>query len=245
MADAIAPELRQRLREAEGDELLRLVREHAAEIDVPEARQILLNPFVTREVIERLLAVRKLLTAYEVRRDLAAHRHTPEPYALRFLAGLYWRDLMDVGLDTRVRPSVRRAADRQLAARLAGLSAGEKINIARRGGPGVLAELRHSPDPRVMKALLANPRLTEGTLMPVVRRETTSPEVLETIAEDRRWGARYELRRDLASNPRTPLQIALRLLPLLKKKDLRQVASGVRVPAAVRRRARLLLGEGR
>jgi hypothetical protein len=235
--------LERRLREAGAEELLGLVRERAADLQPAAAQQALRNPHISAEAIEELAAQTRLLAFYEVKRDLARCRATPELLALRLIGGLYWADLMALGLDIRLHPRVRRAADQHLLARLPGLSVGEKIALARRAAPAVLAHLRHDPTPRVIAALLDNPRLTEGTLAPLVHSEMTPAPVLEQIAGDRRWGVRYPLRLALARNPGTPLGAALRLLPLLHKPDLRGVAADQRLSETLRRRARLLLGD--
>lgn len=237
------PGLEHRLREADAETLLALVRKHAANLEVPDVRQVLRNPFADREVIEELIDLPRLLTATEVRSALARHPRTPQPHALRFVGGLYWRDLVALAIDTRVRPAVRRAAERALKSRLPGLALGERMAIARRGSPGILAVLRRDPNPRVVQALLENPRITEGVLMPLVQDDQAEPAVLQVISKDRRWGVRYEIRVGLAKNPRTPVQTALGLLPHLKKRDLRTVARAVRIRAPVRRRAEVLLGE--
>lgn len=236
-------DLDRRLREAGSEELPELVREHLAELEPPGVRQVLHNPFCTREIVELLGEQPRLVSFYEVRRDLALHPRAPETLALRFVPGLWWRDLMTLGLDTRIRPRVRRAADQYLAARLPQLALGEKINLARRAAVGVLAELRHDPNPAVISALLENPRLTEDILAPVVHRAATPGPVLATIAADRRWSPRPGLQTALARNPNTPRAVALRLLGLLRKPELRSVAADVRAPEAVRLRARVLLGE--
>jgi hypothetical protein len=241
------PDLELRLREAGADELLALVRElvrgHAAHLDAPAARQALRNPHCTAEVVELLADQPRLVSFYEVRRDLALHPQAPEPLALRHVPGLYWRDLMTLGQDMQVRPRVRQAADRHLTVRLPELALGEKINIARRCGVGILSQLRHDPSPRVIAALLDNPRLTEDLLAPVVHASATPGPVLALVAADRRWGARAGLQAALARNPGTPVATALRLLPLLRKPELRAVAQDPRICDPVRRRARLLLGE--
>lgn len=236
-------DLERRLREAGSVELLALVREHLAVLEPPAVRQALHNPFCTTEIVELFAGLPRLVSFYEVRRDLALHPQTPEPLALRLVPGLWWRDLMALGLDTRLRPRVRRMADQFLTTRLPELALGEKINLARRAAAGVLAHLRHDPHPSVISALLDNPRLTEDILAPVAHAAATPGPVLATIAADRRWGARRGLQVALARNPSLPVAVALRLLPHLRKPELRSVAHDIRVPEAVRQRARVLLGE--
>lgn len=231
------------LREAETDRLYDLLDRHAETLDLAQARQALLNPFLDLRGIERLLAIRRLMTATEVQNLIARHPKTPEPVALRLVPRLSWRDQMEIGADTRVRPSVRRAADRGLAGRLAALAVGEKIAIARRASSGLLPKLLADASPTVVTAALGSPRLSEGVLAPVLHRETTAPKALETIGRHPRWGIRYGVRLGLARNPSTPLPTALAQLPSLKKVDLRMIAGDRRIHSSVTRRARLLLGD--
>ncbi|HEX4496703.1 MAG TPA: hypothetical protein VIE43_13605 [Thermoanaerobaculia bacterium] len=246
MSDPVAepqePELHLRLRAAASEELLALLRANATELAPPDVRQALRNPYCTAEAIGLLAGEERLLSFYEVRRDLALHPSTPETLAARFVPTLYWRDLMALALDLRLRPALRRSAEIHLGARLPGMATGEKISLARRVGGGVLAQLRHDPSPQVIAALLDNPRLTEGVLGPVLHSAATPPAILELIANDRRWGVRYPLRLALVRNPVTPLKIAWRLLETLRAVDLKPVAADPRLPEPVRRRARVLLG---
>jgi hypothetical protein len=250
MTEALEPrsgaerDLERRLLEAGAEELLELARELAGALDPAAVLQALRNPFCRAEVIEQL-AVERLLAFYEVRRGLALHPRTPEALAARFVPGLYWRDLMELGLDTRLRPTLRRSAELQLLARLPQLALGEKVAIARRAGAGLLAQLRYDPHPRVIAALLDNPRLTEELLAPVANSAATAPAVLGLIAADRRWGTRYSLRLALARNPATPVGTSWRILETLRRPDLGTVAADPRLPEPVRRRAWVLLrGDG-
>lgn len=235
-------DLPRRLRETDAESLLELLRRHGEELDVAAVRQALRNPFLGAEGIEVLAEQKRLLAAYEVKRALALHPRAPETLALRLVPTLFWRDLMELGVDTRIRPAVRRAADRRLLSRLPGLAVGEKVAIGRRASARVLGKLRHDPSVRVVRALLDNPRTTEAVVLPLVTDDATLPDVLQAVARHRRWGVRYEVRLGLCRHPNTPLAIALGLLGRLRKADLRKIASESRVPSLVRRKAEVLLG---
>lgn len=235
--------LARRLREAGREELAALLAEHASSLDARQAIALLANPHADAEAVGLLGERRDLLASYEVKRRVALHPAAPEVLARRLIPQLHWPDLLAAGVEMRLRPTVRRAADRTLAERLPGMSLGEKVSLARRAGLGLLQHLRGDPQPRVMAALLDNPRMTEGVLLPVLARDTTPPPVLETVAGNRRWGVRYPVRVALARNPSTPIPAALRILPHLKRRDLAAVGSDVRIPMAVRKRAQLLSGE--
>lgn len=241
-SSALPPDLARVLREAGPDELLSLLRLHRAELTPAAVAQALRNPFAGPEAVDLVIGEQRWLSSYEVRRELAGLRSCPEAVAMRFLPALAWRDLLELGLDVRVRPPVRAAADRYVTERLVSLSEGEKMSIARRASTGVLARLRHDPSVRVISALLENPRLSEGLLAPLVYHPNTRPQVLALVAANPRWGVRYDLKVGIAKNAATPIETALRILPSLKKEDLRAVLAGERVSPIVRRRARLLLG---
>jgi hypothetical protein len=238
----LANEAAQRLRAAGGEELRELLRELAAEIDVATALVVLRNPHAGEEVVRLLADQRRLLSFYEMRRELALHPASPQPMALSLVGGLFWRDLLAAGLDVRIRPVVRRAAEQRLIERIPALSVGEKVTIARSASPHVLHAVRHDPTPRVIASLLDNPRLVEGDLLPLAAGEGTPGPVLAVILTHRKWSSRYPVRLAVVRNPRAPLPLALHHLPLLKKPDLRSVASDPRLTLALRRRAELLLG---
>ncbi len=240
---SIPPELAGRLGEAGSDELLSLVREHRTRLDPAAVKIVLRNPYATAEVVDEIVSQPRLMSFYDVKRDLVLHPRTPEVLALRLVQGLYWRDLAAIGTDTRLHPRLRRSADQLMVARLPELAVGEKVSMARRAGPGLLSHLRHDPSPRVIGAMLDNPRLTEDILAPVVHGASTPGPVLALIAADRRWGLRHGLQVALCRNPGTPPVTSLRLLPLLRKSELKAVASDPRLADAVRQRARLLLGD--
>jgi len=235
--------LGERLLAADRHELVVLLEQNATELDVEASLLALRNPFLDGHGLGVLLEQRRLLGSYRLRRELASHRLVPEARALQFLATLYWRDLVEIQRDTRVSPRLRRAAEKHLAARLPGLGLGERIALARRAAGSLLEELGGERTPRVIAALLENPRCTEGMVVRLAGRTSTNAEVLRVVARARRWSSRIEVRRALCLNPLAPAAVVLPLLPTLPKVHLRRVARLDGVDPAVRRRACVLLGE--
>ncbi len=232
------------LRNAAPAELAELVRKRGGELSPDAVRHVLHNSYVDTQLIDDLLEQPRLRKHYEVRRQIASHPRTRQARAVGLVAGLYWRDLLRIGADSRVKPAVRRAADLRLAERFGRLSIGEKVVVAREAGPGLIPRLLGREEPRVVRALLENPRLTEPMLAPLVANPVAPPRVLRLIAEDRRWGTRYSTLLALCLNPATPADLAISKLPALRKPDRRAVARDIRVADKVRRRAALLAGIG-
>lgn len=103
---------------------------------------------------------------------------------------------------------------------------GLRISLARQPVAGVLERLLFDSDVRVVRTILGNPRLTEADVVKLAASRRAAPEVLEVIAQDDRWIARYPVKVALANNPATPLRVVLGLLPYLLHQDLRAVAAG-------------------
>jgi hypothetical protein len=103
---------------------------------------------------------------------------------------------------------------------------GFRISLARRPISGLIERLLFDPDPRVVQTVLENPRLTEAEVVKLAATRRATPEVLEAIAEDDRWIARYPVKVALANNPAAPSRLVLRILPHLMQQDLRELAVG-------------------
>ncbi len=243
MEDPARHNLRARLRHGRATELLRLLSEEAKALTVGDVRAMLRSPFVTAEVITELSTVRSLSTHYEVRCAIARHRRAPEIVALRFVSGLFWRDLLEITADMRLSPAVRAVAEKYLVERLPRLTAGEKIMLARRASANVLVRLRDDPNPKVIRALLHNSRLTEKIVLPLAASEAALPRVLDLVAADSKWGSRYDIRVALSRNTRSPFKAILAILPTLRRRDLIAVAKHDPHSSVIKHHARELLAE--
>lgn len=235
-------EREQHLRGLGAEELHTWVVEQVATLEAADALRVLRHPFAAQETLAVIAAEARLLAHYEIGREVARHPRAPLVVALRMVATLFWRDHLEVAVDTRVAPQVRRLAEQRLLERIPSLATGERISLARRATPGLQAILRHDSDARVVRALLENPRLTLAVLVPLLVSLQARPEILALVAGDRRWGNHLEVRRAVARNPRTPAQVAVPIVALLPRADQLALARDPRLPELVRQRARLLSG---
>jgi hypothetical protein len=117
---------------------------------------------------------------------------------------------------------------------------GHRISLARRAIAGAVERLLFDPDPRVVRVLLGNPRVTEAEVVKLAAARRAGPQALEIVAQDDRWIARYPVKLALANNPTTPVRIALGLLPYLMRQDL-QLLSGSDPREKIRSQATTLL----
>ena len=71
----------------------------------------------------------------------------------------------------------------------------------------------------------------------VARNRNADDELLRIIADRREWMRNYQVRSALATNPKTPITVAIRLLATLTERDLRAArASPATSPPPCRRR---------
>jgi hypothetical protein len=122
------------------------------------------------------------------------------------------------------------------------LTLGERKSLARRPERRLLDRALRDRHPDVITAVLQNPRLTEADVARMCAAAGTPPAALERVFLSPRWAARGRVRRALATNPATPVEIALALVPLLARAELRELAADARLANAVRARALEILG---
>ena len=199
------------------------------------------SPSVPEEVLEALLQDRELSKHYRVRAALAMNPRLPRPHALELVHQLFWHDLLRVAENVRLHPQVRRAAEHLLADLVESLTLGEKVALARMATRGVIGAFRREAEPKVVEALLQNPRLAEEDIVAMAGRADVPAGILRQIATSPRWSSRYPVRLALARNPSTPPAVTLGFLSALAEADLRGLLSRPGVATLVREGARNLL----
>jgi len=204
------------------------------ELGPAEVLLLLRNSAAPSDLLERIGKDRRLTSHQEVRSGLARHARTPPSISRNLLSHLYWKDWIDIAAAPAANPVIRRQAEQMLLTRLARLSLGERIALARRATRGLIPGFMDQTHPRVVRALLENPRLAELDVVSLAGNVETGPEALECIAMHSNWGARRSVRLELIVRTELPAQTGLRLAHQLDPRDQRVLVEDDRVPLVVR-----------
>jgi hypothetical protein len=186
------------------------------------------------EVIERVNRNAALMKSRKVRVALAAHPRTPRRIALRLIRELYTFDLMQFALLPAVAADLKRVADDLLLGRLASITLGERIALARRSSGSVAAALLLDREPRVWQTALENSRLAEAGIVKALLRPSATPAFVKTVCHHARWSVRPEIRMALLRNEFTPLARALEFARRLPPGQLRDLLHSSRLPEKIK-----------
>ena len=180
------------------------------------------------EFLDEVFRRRQLSKAYQIKKLLAFHPHTPRVHSLRLLRELYLMDLVQFTISPGVLPDLKIKAEDQVISKLPQLPLGQKIMLARRSTARIAGALLAEGQPQVVKAALSNPKLSESQVLRVLAKEKLPPILVQAIAQSTRWSQVYNVRIALVRQPATTLTTILAFLPELTISDLRElVAPGI------------------
>jgi hypothetical protein len=114
------------------------------------------------------------------------------------------------------------------------LTLGERKALARRPDRDTMQRLLADPHPDVIRRLLGNPRVLEDDVVRLTARRPGRSDILTEIARSTTWVHRPRVRMALVMNPATPLDISARIVGLLLRPELEQVAGSPAVAAGLR-----------
>jgi hypothetical protein len=117
------------------------------------------------------------------------------------------------------------------------LNTAEKLITALKGSREERAILIRDPNRLVAMGVLGSPRITEAEIESFSAMKNISDQVLREIGNHREWTKRYAVMNNLVRNPRTPVGLALSLVPRLGPRDVKAIAVDRNVPEPVRKQA--------
>ena len=141
------------------------------------------------------------------------------------------------------------AALHALATRLAGgpkkkeaLTLQEKLALALSGDRDLRFQLLRDPNKSLHPLVLKNPRIGLEEVQWAAKLTTLNPEALKLIADHQEWGKNAGIAAALVRNPKTPIPVALKLVPRLPVAELRAIARSQGRPQIVQAAKKQLMG---
>jgi hypothetical protein len=116
-----------------------------------------------------------------------------------------------------------------------------QIRAATLGNAQDRARAIRSPVKLVAAAAVKSPGVTDIEVVRWAGNPNLGEDVIRHIASQRDWTKMYGVKVSLCRNPKTPIPDAIRFMPFLREKDLRNLARSRGVPTAVVSSARKLL----
>jgi len=140
--------------------------------------------------------------------------------------------------DAGVREAVGKAGGTQSTfARLVNMSIKEKVLCALKGTREERTILINSRNRLVVQGVLGSPKLSEPEVERFAGMRTIDAEVLRIIYRNARWMRRYQVVWQLVSNPKTPVDLGVRIVNRLNIRDLKRISGSRNVNPVIRRTA--------
>ena len=188
------------------------------------------NQDLATELIEQISLNSGVMKSRKVRLALACHSRTPRRIALRVIRELYTFDLMQFALTQTAAADLRRIADELLVNRLASITLGERISLARRGSQMVAGALLLDKENSVWETALENSRLTEISVVRAVQKSGATAAFVIALSRHSKWSLRPEIRVALLRSAHTPLARAIEFASGIPPSRLRDILRASRLP---------------
>jgi hypothetical protein len=189
---------------------------------------------LSAEALESLSKNTAVIKSRKVKLAIIAHLKTPRYVSLALVRHLYTFDLMRVALFPVVPGDLKRAAEEVLIRRMETISPGEKLSLAHRASARIAGELLANCEPRILRAALENPRLTDTLVIRALNRPHSSKVLVHAVCRHPKWSLRREIRIALLRNEYTPLARALEFSRSLPLALLKEILQNSRLPANVK-----------
>ena len=115
-----------------------------------------------------------------------------------------------------------------------------RVKIARKASRQIRAFLIRDPNSQVAVTVITANSLPDTEVEAIANNRSVCEEVLAEIPKKREWIKKYSIQKALAKNPKTPLPIAMKMVPRLSMKDLRDLSKDKNTSEGVRQMARRL-----
>jgi len=125
--------------------------------------------------------------------------------------------------------------------RLLNMAVNEKIRLATLGNKEARNLLIKDPNRLVIHSVISSPKLTEDEVISFAGNKNLSKDVANLIASKKEFLKSYAVKVALVNNPKTAVPTAIKLMPYLTEKDVRNVAKSRGISSVVVAAARRII----
>ena len=133
------------------------------------------------------------------------------------------------------------AKSQSMAELIRAMKGPQKIKLAMFGNRTVRSLLIRDSIRQIPLFVLQNAKLTEDEVAEFSRNSNLDESVLREIANNPQWMKSYQIKLNIVSNPRVPLDLSLRWLKFIQERDLRILSRSKNVPSVIANQSRKLL----
>ncbi len=189
------------------------------------------------EELDRVSASQVLAAAMDRCSNLTAdHKYTLQELRSTAVPGDA-KDLADAAAEAEPDPHKRQSLLQQISK----MTVSERVQFAIKGGSEARRTLIRDSNKVVQRAVLQSPRLAEQEVEAFAAMANLTDEILRLIAGNRGFRKNYVVVRNLLNNPKTPIDVSLHMLPMLKAGDLKKLGMNKNVPDTLRTSAAKLI----
>jgi len=201
------------------------------------------NGLTGRATIERILTFLGVIEEAAADNDGFEKKELSEAEAEAALLAVLGPDAKDLARQ------LSKESDEEMSEELKGslsvligkMSVFHKIKLASMGNKEARGILIRDKNKIVAAAAIRSPKITDNEVEAFSKSRQLSDDVLRIISMNREWTKLYQVKLGLATNPKCPLPMAIKLLSLLQEKDLRQISKSKEVPGAIASQAKRVL----
>ncbi|WP_041855663.1 hypothetical protein [Candidatus Korobacter versatilis] len=215
--------LADRAQSRDPEELLAIANSHALTEEI--ALSLLTRRDLPANVVEAISKNTSVRKHRKVNIAIASHPRTPRHISLPLTRHLYTFDLVKIALLPGVPADVKVAIDETVISRLAQISEGERLTLAKQASGRVAGALLQDTTERVLYAALQNPKMTESIIIKALGHRDVPAHTVLILCTDAKWALRRDIRLALLRNSHTPLAAAIKFVHGFPEHLVREVLS--------------------
>lgn len=195
------------------------------------------------QALEQVMRNSSVAKLRKVRLAVVTHPRTPRHVSVPNIRHLYIFELMQIALLPALATDLKRAAEEALLSRLATISPGERLALAKRASGRVAAALLLDKEGRILQAALLNPQMTEAWIVKALRAGTGTELLAPAVCKHAKWVHRLEIKAALLGNRHTPFAFVVQIAGELPVRVLRDILRSVPLAPQVKSYLQRMLSE--